>query len=171
MCQCGNQLERIGFLTPVASLSASGRARYRRYRRNLFHFVAAQGRRTRCGAKRRTMRHPLIGALPCERGKVVAQNVLAHAEARQLRKICFKTIGQLASIGRRAGVASILGINISGFLAWWMWCTIYLSKLPRLEKKLRVALEWILDLMFSNDLCQSLEVRSKRKNLKPVMTS
>ena len=95
-------------------------------------------------------------------GKVVAHNVLAHAEGRQLRKFCFKTIRQLASIGRRAGVASIFGINISGFLAWWMWRTIYLSKLPRLEKKLRVALDWTLDLMFARDLCRSLEVRREK---------
>ena len=95
-------------------------------------------------------------------GKVVAQNILAHAQGRQLRKFRFKTIGQLASIGRRAGVASILGINISGFLAWWMWRTIYLSKLPRLEKKLRVALDWTLDLMFARDLCRSLEVRREK---------
>jgi len=97
-------------------------------------------------------------------GKVVAQNVLAHAEGRRLRKFRFKTIGQLASIGHRAGVASILGVNISGFLAWWMWRTIYLSKLPRLEKKLRVALDWTLDLMFSKDLCRSLEVRREKQD-------
>jgi NADH:ubiquinone reductase (H+-translocating) len=94
--------------------------------------------------------------------KVVAHNVLAHAEGRQPSKFHFKTIGQLASIGRRAGVASILGINLSGFLAWWMWRTIYLSKLPRLEKKLRVALDWTLDLVFSRDLCRSLEVRREK---------
>lgn len=95
-------------------------------------------------------------------GKVVAHNVLAHAQGRQLRNFRFKTIGQLASIGRRAGVASILGINISGFLAWWMWRTIYLSKLPRLEKKLRVALDWTLDLLFARDLCRSREVRREK---------
>ena len=95
-------------------------------------------------------------------GKVVAHNVLAHAEGRQPKKFRFKTIGQLASIGRREGVANILGINISGFLAWWMWRTIYLSKLPRLEKKLRVALDWTLDLMFARDLCRSLEVRREK---------
>ena len=48
----------------------------------------------------------------------------------------------------------ILGINFSGFIAWWMWRTIYLSKLPRFEKKLRVALDWTLDLLFSKDLVQ-----------------
>jgi len=75
------------------------------------------------------------------------------------RKFRFKTIGQLATIGHRAGVASIFGVNISGFAAWWMWRTIYLSKLPRLEKKIRVALDWTLDLLFSKDLCQFLDVR------------
>jgi len=51
-------------------------------------------------------------------------------------------------------VANILGINFSGFIAWWMWRTIYLSKLPRFEKKLRVALDWTLDLLFTKDLVQ-----------------
>jgi NADH dehydrogenase FAD-containing subunit len=40
----------------------------------------------------------------------------------------------------------------SGFVAWWLWRTIYLLKLPRTEKKLRVALDWTLDVFFSKDL-------------------
>jgi NADH dehydrogenase len=56
-------------------------------------------------------------------------------------------------------VARVFGINFSGFFAWWLWRTIYLSKLPRLEKKLRVALDWTLDLMFSKDFVQFLTVR------------
>ena len=47
-----------------------------------------------------------------------------------------------------------MGVNFSGFFAWWLWRTIYLSKLPRLEKKVRVALGWSLDLFFSKDLVQ-----------------
>jgi hypothetical protein len=42
-------------------------------------------------------------------------------------------------------------VNFSGFVAWWLWRTIYLSKLPRLEKKVRVALDWTLDLCFAKD--------------------
>jgi NADH dehydrogenase len=96
-------------------------------------------------------------------GKTVAQNILAYAEGGEFKQFSFKTIGQLASIGHRAGVANILGFNVSGFFAWWMWRTIYLSKLPRLEKKLRVALDWTLDLLFSRDLCQFLDVRREHK--------
>jgi hypothetical protein len=70
------------------------------------------------------------------------------------------SLGLLASIGRRTGVARILGINFSGFLAWWLWRTIYLLKLPRIEKKLRVALDWTLDLFFSKDFVQYFHERS-----------
>jgi NADH dehydrogenase len=96
-------------------------------------------------------------------GKVVARNIMAYIEGGEFKKFNFKTIGQLATIGHRAGVASIFGVNVSGFIAWWMWRTIYLSKLPRLEKKIRVALDWTLDLLFSKDLCQFIDVRQEHK--------
>ena len=51
-----------------------------------------------------------------------------------------------------------MGVNFSGFIAWWLWRTIYLSKLPRFEKKVRVALDWALDLLFSKDLVQFMDV-------------
>jgi NADH:ubiquinone reductase (H+-translocating) len=87
-------------------------------------------------------------------GKVAARNIVASIEGRPLTPFAFSTIGLLASIGRRKGVASILGRNFSGFFAWWLWRSIYLSKLPRLEKKLRVALDWTLDILFSKDVVQ-----------------
>lgn len=87
-------------------------------------------------------------------GKVVARNIIATLQGTAKQPFIFSTIGQLAAIGRRTGVANIMGVNFSGFIAWWLWRTIYLSKLPRLEKKLRVALGWALDLVFSKDLVQ-----------------
>ena len=54
----------------------------------------------------------------------------------------------------------MFGFNFSGFVAWWLWRTIYLSKLPRFEKKCRVALDWSLDLLFSKDLVQFTTVRA-----------
>jgi NADH dehydrogenase len=87
-------------------------------------------------------------------GKVLARNIIATLRGTAKQPFTFSTIGQLAAIGRRTGVANIMGVNFSGFIAWWMWRTIYLSKLPRLEKKVRVALGWSLDLFFSKDLVQ-----------------
>ncbi len=97
-------------------------------------------------------------------GKVAAHNILAAIRGGSPKRFEFKTIGALASIGRRTGVARIMGVNFSGFIAWWMWRTIYLSKLPRFEKKLRVALDWMLDLLFSKDLVQFMEVTPARSS-------
>ncbi|HEU4334087.1 MAG TPA: NAD(P)/FAD-dependent oxidoreductase [Candidatus Eisenbacteria bacterium] len=93
-------------------------------------------------------------------GKVVARNVIARWRGREARPFSFRALGQLAAIGRRTGVARILGLQFSGFAAWFLWRTIYLGKLPRLEKKLRVMLGWTLDLFFSKDLVQFLTLRS-----------
>lgn len=92
--------------------------------------------------------------------KVVAHNVIASLRKTERKPFHFSAIGQLAAIGRRTGVASILGFHFSGFIAWWLWRTIYLTKLPRFEKKLRVAFDWTLDLIFSKDLVQFLDIRA-----------
>jgi NADH dehydrogenase len=93
-------------------------------------------------------------------GKVVAQNINSAIRGGKKRPFSFSTIGQLAAIGRRTGVANIMGINFSGFIAWWLWRAIYLSKLPRFEKKLRVMFDWSLDLLFSKDLVQFTTFRA-----------
>ena len=72
----------------------------------------------------------------------------------------YKDKGSMASVSRCHAVASIKGLRFSGFIAWWLWRTIYLSKLPRFEKKVRVALDWTLDLLFSKDLVQFLTLRA-----------
>jgi NADH dehydrogenase len=91
--------------------------------------------------------------------RVVAANVGASIDDRPARPFTFKAIGQLAAIGRRTGVARVFGFKFSGFVAWWLWRTIYLGKLPRLEKKVRVAIDWTLDLLFAKDFVQFLTVR------------
>jgi len=92
--------------------------------------------------------------------KVIAHNIAAAIRGGQKKPFVFSTIAQLAAIGRRTGVANIMGVNFSGFFAWLLWRAIYLSKLPRFEKKLRVALDWTLDLLFSKDLVQFMTVRA-----------
>ena len=87
-------------------------------------------------------------------GKQAAHNIVATMRGLPKSPFTFSTIGLLAAIGRRTGVANVFGVNFSGFVAWWLWRTIYLAKLPRLEKKVRAALDWTLDIVFSKDLVQ-----------------
>ncbi len=93
--------------------------------------------------------------------KVVAQNICSCIYGTKKKVFKFNMLGQLAAIGRRKGVANILGINFSGFIAWFLWRSIYLMKLPRLEKKIRVALDWTLDLFFTKDLVKFVDVSTK----------
>lgn len=94
-------------------------------------------------------------------GRILARNIEAAVRGGRKKAFVFSTLGQLATIGRRTGVGNILGVNFSGFIAWWLWRSIYLGKLPRAEKKLRVALDWTLDLLFSKDLVQFPTLRSR----------
>jgi len=103
--------------------------------------------------------HPPTAQHAIRQGKILARNVLAELRGKPGRPFTFRTIGQLASLGRRTGVAQVFGLQFSGFIAWWMWRTIYLIKLPRLEKRLRVALDWTWDLVFSKDLVKFLSRR------------
>jgi NADH dehydrogenase len=106
--------------------------------------------------------HPPTAQHAMREGKIVAQNIAAMLLDRPLKSFSFRTIGLLAAIGRRTGVARIFGFNFSGFFAWWMWRTVYLSKLPGLDKKVRVAFDWTLDLLFPKDVCAVYNVDHRR---------
>jgi hypothetical protein len=85
-------------------------------------------------------------------GKQLAQNIAAELKGQPAEPFKFKTLGVLAGLGRRSAVAEILGFQFSGFIAWWLFRTIYLMKLPGFERKLRVAIDWTLDLLFPRDI-------------------
>ncbi len=85
-------------------------------------------------------------------GKLLGRNLVASMAGKPLKAFTFTGLGELATVGRRAAVADILGFQFSGFFAWWLWRTIYLAKLPGLERKLRVMIDWTLDLFFPRDI-------------------
>ena len=88
-----------------------------------------------------------------------AKNIEAAIVGRPLKPFVFTTLGQLATIGRRTGVAMVFGFKFSGFIAWAMWRSIYLAKLPGLAKKLRVMMDWTLDLLFGQEIVQMITLR------------
>jgi NADH dehydrogenase len=104
--------------------------------------------------------HPPTAQHAIRQARVLAGNIVSALHGQPPRPFRFKILGMLATIGRRKGVAEILGLRFSGIIAWWLWRTIYLSKLPGLQKKIRVLLDWMLDLVFSKDLVQVPTLRS-----------
>jgi NADH dehydrogenase len=85
-------------------------------------------------------------------GKIAAYNLHALIKNKQKKNFEYKSKGQMAIVGKRSGIASVFGISIHGFLAWWIWRSVYLSKISRLEKRVRVLLDWTIDLFFDRDI-------------------
>jgi NADH dehydrogenase len=108
--------------------------------------------------------YPTTAQHAIRQGALVGRNIAAaiRAHPEEVRPFRYKMLGQLAAIGHRRGVAGILGLRFSGFLAWFLWRSTYLLKLPSAVKKLRVMLGWTLDLCFKPDTVQLLTVQSIR---------
>ena len=103
--------------------------------------------------------HPPTAQHGLREGVVVAKNIEAMILDRPLKPFRFKMLGQLASIGHHTGVAMVFGIKFSGFIAWSFWRSVYLMKLPRLAKKLRVMASWALDIFFGQEIEQMVTIR------------
>jgi NADH dehydrogenase len=86
--------------------------------------------------------------------KVAAHNIVAAIRNGQRESFAFGGLGKMGALGHRSAVAEIMGINISGFLAWWIWRTIYLMKLPGWGRRLKVATSWTLDLLLPAELVE-----------------
>lgn len=95
-------------------------------------------------------------------GRRCAENILGQIEGRPPRPFKFGGLGQLAVVGHRCGVAQVMGWNISGFPAWFLWRSVYLMKLPGIRCKVRVGLDWALDLFFPRDITKLDMQRSER---------
>jgi len=87
-------------------------------------------------------------------GKRCALNVLAdiHGQKTKIKPFVFGGLGQLAVVGHHSGVAEVMGLKITGILAWWMWRSVYFMKLPGLRCKIRVGIDWALDTIFPRDI-------------------
>ncbi|WP_273943475.1 hypothetical protein [Kutzneria chonburiensis] len=96
--------------------------------------------------------HPPTAQHALRQGVTVADNVAAFVAGRAPVEFRFRTIGVLVALGHRTAAAEIRGRRFAGLVAWLLWRGIYLSKLPGVEKKLRVLFDWTLDLVFPRDI-------------------
>ena len=96
--------------------------------------------------------HPPTAQHAIRQGKAVADNVVAVARGQAPRPFSYRAVGSLVALGSRTAAAEVAGRKFSGFVAWVMWRTIYFTKLPGMDRKVRVALDWAIDLLFPRDI-------------------
>ncbi len=98
--------------------------------------------------------------------QTLAKNIRRQLEGRALRKFHFDSLGALCVVGHQTACAELTvpfarkhSVRFSGLLAWLMWRGIYLGKLPGLERKIRVLVDWTVELFFPRDIVQTIELK------------
>ncbi len=86
--------------------------------------------------------------------RAVAQQLEAELTGRERQPFTFKVLGEMVPLSRHTAVADLLGIKLVGFPAWWVWKTVYMLKLPTLASRLRVVLDWTVELFFERDVSE-----------------
>ena len=81
-----------------------------------------------------------------------ADNIVATLQKRPVTPFKFPGLGKLGSLGHRQAVAEVLGVKLSGILAWLLWRGTYLSKLPGFDRKVRVFADWLFDVFLPRDI-------------------
>jgi NADH dehydrogenase len=87
-------------------------------------------------------------------GELCGHNIIAALTSGTPQRYEFKSLGSLASLGGRSAVAQVLGVKLSGFLAWVIWRAVYLSKIPGWDRRARVLVDWIVSLVLPRDVAQ-----------------
>lgn len=66
----------------------------------------------------------------------------------------YRMLGQVATLGRHKGIAEIPGMQLRGFLGWFVARTYHLYQLPLFSRKLRVVVDWTVALFFRRDIVE-----------------
>lgn len=96
----------------------------------------------------------------------LARNIRASLQGKPARAFHFDSLGALCVVGHQTACAELAipfardkSMRFSGLLAWFMWRWIYLAKLPGLERKIRVLVDWTVELFFPRDIVQTIDLK------------
>jgi NADH dehydrogenase len=108
---------------------------------------------------------PPTAQFALRQAKTLAHNMHASVRGQALTPFHFDSLGALCVVGHHTACAELAvpfsggtTLRFSGLLAWLMWRTIYLAKLPGLERKVRVLVDWVIELFFPRDIVQTIDV-------------
>ncbi|HVY31074.1 MAG TPA: NAD(P)/FAD-dependent oxidoreductase [Polyangiaceae bacterium] len=108
---------------------------------------------------------PPLGQVAFQQGSQTAKNLAQLLRGRATAPFRYFDFGQLVSVGHQFASVRLLGVRLSGFIAWVVWRTLYLSKLVGFGNKLRVVLDWTLDLFVERS---SSQIHASRENLQAM---
>jgi len=113
--------------------------------------------------------YPPTAQFAIREAATVARNIAAQLAGRPLKNFHFNSLGALCVVGHQTACAELSvpfarskSVRFSGLLAWLMWRGIYLSKLPGMERKIRVLMDWMIELFFPRDIVQTIDLEKEK---------
>jgi NADH dehydrogenase len=110
--------------------------------------IAAVPDRTSGGLAPPTAQHAI------REGRRLGRNVTATLLGGELAPFVWKNVGGVCSLGRYKGVANVFGINVRGFLGWFLHRSYHLWAMPTIGRRVRIAIDWAIALLFPRDITQ-----------------
>ncbi|HEV7703953.1 MAG TPA: NAD(P)/FAD-dependent oxidoreductase [Gemmatimonadaceae bacterium] len=96
--------------------------------------------------------YPALAQHAIREARQVARNVAAVVQGREPKPFVFSMLGTMAALGHSRAVAEVMGLQLTGFIAWWFRRTYYLLQMPRWDRRLRIVLDWTVALFFRPDI-------------------
>jgi NADH dehydrogenase len=110
--------------------------------------IAAVPDRTTGGQTPPTAQHAL------REGRRLGRNVVATVLGGTLQPFEWRNVGGVCSLGRYQGVADVQGIKVRGFLGWLLHRSYHLWAMPTIGRRVRIAIDWAIALLFPRDIAQ-----------------
>jgi len=96
--------------------------------------------------------YPMDAQVAVKQARVVANNICkAIVNNSNYEKFNYRSMGKFLSLGRGNAAGQILNFGMIGSFVWFIWRTIYLSKMPTLSKKIYISITWALGLFYPRD--------------------
>src|SRR5574340_878442 len=107
--------------------------------------------------------YPTTAQIAIRQAKLVSENLVAAigGKVNLMKPFLYHNKGVIATIGKRTGVALLNGKKVYGFPAWLLWRSFYWAHLPTREKKVKVAFDWLLSLIFRADIMTGGFIKKK----------
>ena len=95
---------------------------------------------------------PMLAQAAVSEARVIAANVVASVRGKKLKAFSFKTKGSMVSVGQWFAIGEIYSLHIAGRFTWWLWRTVYLFKFASWKKRVRIVIDWTLDIFYPRDI-------------------
>jgi NADH:ubiquinone reductase (H+-translocating) len=81
-------------------------------------------------------------------GRKVGSNVAAALSGGRPRPFRYRTLGVFVDLGQHKAVATVLGVRLRGFPAWFAARTYHLAMMPGMARRVRLGIDWAVGLLF-----------------------